>query len=127
MQISSYHSLSCARILRVSISILRFLDLGDCAHPTPVLGSPKSMSAAKIHGGTPTPTWRTRDAKEASVLFRPELSALYGKEEPIAVSWVVGRKAVAAGEAEPIDGRVRILGMMTVEARFAILAIIRCS
>lgn len=60
-------------------------------------------------------------------MFRPELRALYGKEEPIAVSWVVGRKAVAAGEAEPIDGRVRILGMMTVEARFAILAIIRCS
>jgi hypothetical protein len=80
------------------------------------------MPAAEIHGGTPTPTCRTRDAKEASVLFRPELSALYGKKEPTAVSWAVRKEAVAAGEAEPIDGRVRILGMVKVKARFAILA-----
>lgn len=80
------------------------------------------MPAAKIHGGTPTPTCRTRDAKEASVLFRPELSALYGKKEPTAVSWAIRREVVAAGEAEPIDGRVGILGMVRVEARFAVLA-----
>ena len=93
------------------------------AHPIPVLGSPKLMSAAWIHGGTPTPTCRTSDANEASVLFSPGLSALYGNKEPTAVSWAVKKEAVVAGEAEPIDGRVRILGVMVVEARRAILAV----
>ncbi|KAF7681895.1 hypothetical protein GT037_000871 [Alternaria burnsii] len=51
----------------------------------PVLGRTILQSAANIHGGTPTPS-RTSDAKEASVLFRPELSALYGKKVPTAVS-----------------------------------------
>ena len=81
----------------------------------------------EIHGGTDTPTWRTSDANEASVLLSPDFSVLYGNEEPTAVSWAVGRRAVAEGEAEPIGGRVRILAWVMVNARCAILAVILCS
>jgi hypothetical protein len=38
------------------------------------------------------------------------------------VSWAIGKKVVASGEAEPIDGCVGILGMVIVKARYAILA-----
>jgi hypothetical protein len=73
--IESCHSSGCARFCSWSASApLSKRELR--AHPMPVLGKPILQSAAKIHGGTPTPS-RTSDAKEASVLFRPELSALY--------------------------------------------------
>jgi hypothetical protein len=85
------------------------------------LGNP-ILPPAVIHGGTDTPTWRTSDANEASVLLSPGFSALYGSEKPTAVS-CAGREAVAEEGAQPMDGRVRIFGMVIVKARFAILAV----
>jgi hypothetical protein len=97
---------------------------GGRAHPIPILGNLILQPAVEIHGGTDTPTWRTSDANEASVLLSPTVSALYGSEKPTVVSWAVGRKAVAEGDAEPIDGRGGISGMVIVKARYAILAVL---
>jgi hypothetical protein len=64
-----------------------------------------------FHGGPPSPTCRTSDAKDASVLFSPAVDVLYGYADPTRVSWAAEkRKAEAEGEAEPMNGDLRIFG-----------------
>jgi hypothetical protein len=44
-------------------------------------------------------------------LFSPAVDVLYGNVEPTTVSWAAEkRRAVALGEAEPMNGDLRIFG-----------------
>lgn len=57
-----------------------------------------------FHGGPTSPSWRTSEAKEASVLFSPADERLYGYAEATKINcWAAEReKAVVEGEAEPM-------------------------
>jgi len=70
------------------------------------------ITVHRVQGGPPSPTCRTSDANDASVLFSPAFDVLYGNSaDPTRVSWgAVKRRAVAEGIAEPMNGDLRIFG-----------------
>jgi hypothetical protein len=95
----------CAR--RISMRKTRALRLSRTFN----LGVQYPNLPSTFQGGPSSPTWRTSEAKEASVLFSPAVDVLYGNVEPTTVSWAAEkRRAVALGEAEPMNGDLRIFG-----------------